>query len=267
MGQTAAPHQLAPRLVVVRLLQCLGGVDHHRPQDGFCDAVGDLIGTGVDAEIALHGVQHHIRRPAGGLVGGEGVGQGGIQDGKGGTVEGGVAAPLAVGGFVGQDRRVAGLAARRGDGEHAAHGQSCGDGTHLGKIVPDGTAAGQADGHRLAGVQHAGAAHAQKKVNALAGIGVRQLLGFGQTGVGLDAALDEVGQPLLVQRGQYLAQDAVPLDAACAVEHQHPAAACRFDRLACLGDGVRAKQDPCGQMKLKCVHGGTTFRAKSSISE
>ena len=198
VGQAAAPHQLAPRLVVVRLFQCLGGVDHHRPQDGFRDAVGDLVGTGVDAKIALHGVQHHIRRPAGGLIGGEGVGQRGVQDGKGGTVEGGVAAPLAVGGFVGQDRRVAGLAARRGDGEHAAHGQSAGDGAQLAKVVPDGAAAGQTDGHRLAGVQHTGAAHPQKKVNALAGIGVRQLLGFGQTGIGLDADLYTVGDFLPV---------------------------------------------------------------------
>ena len=198
VGQAAAPHQLAPCLVVVRLFQRLRGVGDHRAQKGFCNAVGDLVGTGVDAKIALHGVQHHIRCPTGSLVGGEGVGEGGVQDGKSGTVEGGVAAPLAVSSLVGQNRRVAGLAARCGDGEHAAYRQGAGDGAHLAKVVPDGTAAGQADGHRLAGVQHAGAAYPQQEVDALAGIGVRQRLGFGQAGVGLDAALYTVGDLLPV---------------------------------------------------------------------
>ena len=55
-----------------------------------------------------------------------------------------------------------------------------------------------ADGHRLAGVQHAGAAYPQQEVDALAGIGVRQRLGFGQAGVGLDAALYTVGDLLPV---------------------------------------------------------------------
>lgn len=58
--------------------------------------------------------------------------------------------------------------------------------------------ASQADGHRLAGVQHAGAAHPQQEIDALAGVGVRQLLGFGQTGIGLDAALYTVGDLLPV---------------------------------------------------------------------
>ena len=254
VGQAARPQDFTHGLLVLRVLEDLETVVNDHPQQCLGQFVGELV-IHVRVEIPVQGVHHNICHTAAQLERRQAGGQLGVQDGKGRAVQLGVKAPLHAAVAVGEHRRVAGLAAGSGDGQHRAHGHGL---LQIGRfqpdVVPDVQAGiGRAVGHGLGRVDDAAAAHGQNEVG-LHGQGLLYALSCqGHSGVGLDAAQGFHRQAVVPQSFTDPVQQAGTDGAAAAVDHQNPAAAV-FSHILCrLQVGVRAEHHFGGHLIRKAM--------------
>ena len=206
-------------------------------------------------KIALHGVHENIHAAAGGLKGRQREGQLWIHDGKGRTGHVRFKTALESVFFVGHHCGAAHFAASGGDGDHAADGQA-GIGLALGHIVvPHVALVGSAVGNGLGRVDHAAAANSQNKIHALAARQLDALADQRKPGIGNHAAQGDIGQPLPIQRGLDPVHKARTQGALPAVVDQYLAAFAGLDQTAALLLCIFAKDDLCGRVVDKIVHG------------
>ena len=175
----------------------------------------------VLCEIALHRVHHHVGHAGGRLVGRQGERAAGVHDGKLRAREVVRVAELHVAVLVGDDRRLAHLAAGGGDGQHTGHGQ------HLrrrgfAKIeVPDVALVGYAVADALGRVDDAAATDGEQEVDALLAAQLDTLLSQRQTRIGHHAAERNVLYPTLAEQRTDLIEQPRLQGTLSAVMHQH----------------------------------------------
>ena len=230
--QHTGPHEVRPGGVVVGLGNGLGRGGQNGLEQGVAQPVGEIHVRGV-GEVAFADVGDHVRRAAGGLIGRQGAGIAGVEDGELGPDHVGLgAAPLEVAFLQGNDAAVAALTAGGGDGQHGAHGQGALNLGLAGEEVPEVPVIGHAEADGLGGIDDGAAAHGQEEVHILPAADLDALVDLAAAGVGLNAGELEVGNALGLQRGGHGVIGAVALDGAAAVNQQHPAAAEAFDESA-----------------------------------
>lgn len=251
--EATRPHDLGARVVVL-------GVAQGRPgalDDGAHEPLGQRIGQGgvrLAGEVALHGVHEDVGRPAGGLVGRQGVGQLRVHHRKAAAAQIAVAAALEPALLVGEHRRVAHLAARRRKGEHRAD-RSAGLGDRLlGVEVPDVPVVAQSVADRLGRVDHAAAAHRKQEVDPFAPAELDPLIDLGHPGVGHHPAEQDVFHPRLSQGLADPIQQPRALDAAAAIVDQRFFGALRLDELPGLQLSPFAEDHPGGGVIRKVFH-------------
>ena len=221
-GPGSVPHQVGPGLIVVRGLDGFGAVLDAGAEDGLRQALRQVVVLN-GAEIVLEGVGHNVRRARGGLGGGEGIGVGGVQNGHGGVAAGPGEGLLLVGFRVGNDGDIVHLGAGGRHGQHGEDGQGPLRRQLLAGEVPGVPVVEGPGGHALGAVDNAAASQGQHAVQPLLPAEAHALPHRGDAGIGLHAGelgpLDIVGLQLRDGR----VEDAVALDAAPAVDDQHPA--------------------------------------------
>ena len=253
MRQRTGPHDVGTGLVILGVLQGALGHDHNGTQQSLGNAVGQHHVSAV-GEVALQGVGHDVHTAAGGLVGGQGVGQLGVQDGELGAGNVVVDGALLAGLLLGDNAGVGHLAAGCGQSDHAGNGGAGSGDDLLADDVPHIAVIAQAVADGLAGVDDAAAANAQQEVNVLLLAQLDALIDLGQAGVGHNAAQLHVADTGLVQRLQHLVQQTAAHHAAAAVVDQHLGGAVGLAQLAGAGLGVLTKDDFCGGVVLKINH-------------
>ena len=187
VGKTAAPHDLGAVAVVFRGLQDCENALLHRAQQGF----GDRVGEGhivIVREIALHRVHHDVRDTGSRLVRRQGKGTAGVHDGEFGTAEVVGVTDLVVAVLVGDDARIAHLAAGGRDGQHAGDRQAGFRFRLAGIDVPHFAVERHAIGDCLQGIDDAAAADGQQEIDALAAAQFDALVDLGQARIGHDTA-------------------------------------------------------------------------------
>ena len=225
MGQHPRPHQIRPGGVVVGVGDGLGGRVQHGLQKGLAQPVrqGHVRGVG---EIPLHDVGHHVHGAAGGLVGGQGAGESGVQHRELGADHVCLgAAPLEIPLLLGDDAAVRALAAGGGDGQHHTYGQRLLNFGFAGEEVPEVPAVQRAEADGLGGVDDAAAAHRQQEVHPGLPDQVDALVDLAAAGIGVDAGELGEGDARLVQGGGHGVIGAVAVDGAAAGDQQHPGTA------------------------------------------
>ena len=221
-GPGGAPHEVGPGLVVVGSLQGLGAVVDAGLQNGLRHAVRQIGGLN-GAEIVLKGMGHDVRRAGRRLGSRQRAGVGGVQDGHGGQAGGGTEGQLFVGVHVGDDGDVVHLGAGGGHGQHRENGQGLLRHGLAGGEIPGVAVIAGAGGNGLGAVNDAAAAQGQHAVQPVLAAQLHALADGGDTGVGLHAAQLDPFDAVLLQLGRCAVIHAVALDAAAAVDHQHPA--------------------------------------------
>ena len=199
-------------------------------------------------------MHHNVRRAAGRLVGGQGVGQLGVHHRELAPAQVAVVPPLDAALLLGDNAGIAHLAACRGDGQHRAQG-----GAGLGGVlpvvqVPHVKVVGQAVANGLGGVDHAAAAHRQQEVHALLLAQFNALVHQREPGIGLHPAQRHVGDARRVQRGVHPVQQAAFLGALPAKVNQHFRGALLLAQLANLVFHTFAKDHLGGGLEHKIVH-------------
>ena len=251
----ARPHEFAHCIVVLAADEETA----HGLHDGQEELRGDAVGEDVrllDArEVALHRVHHDIRRARRDLLARQGKGELGVHKGDDGTVQPGIQPNLAPRILVREHRRVACLAARRGDCEDAAERHGLRQLFLARPDVPDiNRGIGNAVCDRLCRVNDAAAADAEDEVHICRNPLADRLAHEGDARIRTDAADHEEGKPrrreiLLDAREQPCA-----LRAAAPVEDEHAA---RPERAQFFGDRIlRAPPEDNlgGAVKGKALH-------------
>ena len=221
-GPGGAPHEVGPGLVVVGGGQGLGAVVDTGLQNGLGHAVGQVGGL-HGAEIVFKGMGHDVRRAGRRLGGGQGAGIGGVQNGHGGQAGGGAEGQLFIGVHVGDDCDIVHLGAGGGHGQHREDGQGLLRHGLAGGEVPGVAIIAGAGGDGLGAVDDAAAAQSQHAVQTVLTAQLHALADGGDAGIGLHAAQLDPFDVVLLQLGHGAVIHAVALDAASAVDHQHPA--------------------------------------------
>ena len=252
-GEGAGPHDVGPCHVVRGVLQGGPGGGDHRPHQGLCQGVGDALGVGL-GEVELPDVAEGVHDAVDHLVLGQGVGQGGVQDGKNRVGQVGVIAVLLPGGPVGDHRGPVHLTAGGGDGQDGAQG----DGV-LGLLpvheegLPEVPVGPGTHGDGLGAVDDAAAAYGQDEVDAVGLAQVDALVDLFGPGVGHDPSQLHHVLAGLCQGSQDTVIEAAGLDAAPAVDQQdllpYP---CQLLRQ--LGHGLLAEVDSDGVIKSEIIH-------------
>ena len=259
VGQHAGPHEVCTGGVVVRVGNGPGSGVYHGAHESLAQTVrqGHVGGVG---EVALTDVGQHVHSAAGGLIGGQGAGVAGVEDGELGAD--GVAlgaAPLEIACLLGDDAAVAALAAGGRDGQHRAHGEGGGDGSLAGEEVPEVPVVAHAHADGLGGIDDAAAAQGQQEVHALLAAKLDALIHLAAAGVGLDAGQLHIRQLCLGQGGGDGVIGAVFLHGAAAVDQQHLAAAEAAHQCAGVFLLPVAEGKEGGSIEGKVIHGCTSF--------
>ena len=225
---------------------------HHREHDALEQAVGglDVLGRG---EVALEGVGDDVGHAAGGLEGGQTLGQDGVHDRELRADAVGLRGGLLEGGLVGDDRVGGALAAGGGQGQHDADGQG-GLGRFAGEEVPEVPVVGHAHGDGLGGVDDAAAADGDHEIDLLLTRELDALIDQPAAGVGLDAAELDGAQALGEDGVAHAVEQPGLLGGLAAVDEHHAAAAELLDILAGLVLAVAAENEIGGAVEIKVIH-------------
>ena len=255
------PHDVCPRLVVVRIIHDPAALVEHGQQHALQHPVRDLHVRRI-GEVALKGVGHDVRDAAGRLIGGQAFREGRVQHGEAGPEAVGLRAVFLQRFLVGDDGIRGAFAAGGGDGQDGTHGQSLL--RHLpGEKVPEITVIRYADGDGLGGVDDAAATHGQNEVDLLPAAEVNALVHKAAAGIWLYAPQLHGVQVFFLQAGHDPVQQAGAFGRLPAVDHQHPAAAEALDIPAGLRLPVLSEHEVGGAVKIKVPHRNAPLNIRS----
>ena len=185
----------------------------------------------------------------------QGEGQLGIHDGKGRTGHVCFTTAFETVFFVGHNAGAAHFAASCGDCNHAANGQT-GVGLAFGHIkIPHVALVGSAVSYAFGRVDDTAAANGQHKIHTLAAGQLNALADQRKPGVGNHTAQRNEGQPFCLERGFYPVHKARTQGALPAIVDQDLAAVLGLNKPAALLLCIFAKDDFCGRVVDKIVHG------------
>ena len=251
------PHDVGAGLVVVGIFHDASALVHHREHDALKHAVGGLhVFRG--GEIALKGVGDDVRHAAGGLEGGQALGQHRVHDGELRTDAVSLGSCFVQSILVGDDGVGGALAAGGRNGQHYADGQGRLRGFAR-EEVPEVSVVGHAHGDALGGVHDAAAADGQHEVDLLPAGKLDALIHKAAAGVGLDAAELHGAQTLGVKRCFHPVQKTGLLCRLSAVDDHDAAAAELFDVLACVVFTVAAEDKVCRAVEIEIIHFSGSF--------
>ncbi|MPM69521.1 hypothetical protein SDC9_116466 [bioreactor metagenome] len=187
VSQHSRPHEVRPGGVVVRVFKGFGRGGNNSFHQRLAQPVGYVHVLGV-GEVPLDNVGQHVRHAAGGLIGGEGAGIAGVQNGKFGPDHIRFrAAPFQVALLQRDDAAIGPFGPRRRDGQHRAHGQNGFNGMLSGEDVPEVPVVGHAHGNGLCRVDDGAAAQGQQKVAFIPAAELDAFVDLSAAGVGLNA--------------------------------------------------------------------------------
>ena len=166
VGQAARPHNAGAGVVVRRVLHRLLRRVHDRAHQPLGDGVRRLHRL-IPGEVPLHCVRDDVRAAGRRLIRRQREHQLRVHQRELQAAEVAAQAALLAVLLVGDDRGIAHLAARGGDGQHAADGIRRLRRRFLFIEVPHIAVVGEAVSNRLRGIDHAAAADGEQKVNAL----------------------------------------------------------------------------------------------------
>ena len=255
------PHDVRPRLVVVRIIHDSAPLVEHGQQNALQHPVRDLHVRRI-GEIALKGVGHDVRDAAGRLISGQAFREGRVQHGEARPEAVGFRAVLLQRFLVGDDGIRGAFAAGGGNGQDGAHRQSLL--RHLpGEKVPEIAVIGYADGDGLGGIDDAAAAHGQNEVDLFPAAEVDALIDKAAAGIGLHAPQLHGIQVFFLQAGHDPVQQAGAFGGLPAVDHQHPAAAKALDIPAGLRLPVLSEHEVGRAVKIKVPHRNAPLNIRS----
>ena len=138
VGEGTAPHDFGPRIVILGLLQGDFRVAHNIAQQSCGDIVyqSQLLRL-LAGEITLQSVDHDVGTAAGGLVGGQRIGQLRVQQGEFSVAVIGGKSTLEHALVLGNHGGVAHLAAGGSDGQHDADGRAACNFLFASIVIPD----------------------------------------------------------------------------------------------------------------------------------
>ena len=233
---TAAPHELAHRIVVLAADEEAAHALHDDADQLLGNAVGEDVRLLDAREVAFHRVHHDVRRPRCNLLTRQSKGERGVHKGDDGTVQRCVQPALLPRILVREHRRVARLAARRGDREHRAKGHGLCELLLARPDVPDvGTGVCNAVCDRLCRINDAAAADGKNEVDIGGKSLADRLTHERDARIRTHAAHDEERQSLRGQIFLNAREQPRTLRAAAAVEDEHAA---RPERAQFPGDRI-----------------------------
>ena len=203
-------------------------------------------------------MRHDVHRTAGRLERGQGVGVLRVENGKFGVVERRVAAPFAQVAFPGDDAGITHFTARSGDRDDNAQRQDAVVFARAVEQIPWVAIVAGGVGNGLGRVDDAAAAYGQHQLNLLLFAEGRTFLNQSQPGIGLYAGNFPDAAALFVQHLHDLVVKADPLDAATAVDQQHPVAVMAHF-LVQMGKRISAKINFCRNLQRKINHEKAPF--------
>ena len=143
---------------------------------------------------------HHVHGAAGGLIGGQGAGEPGVQHGEFGPYEVRLgAAPFQVAVFLRNHAAVGAFAASGGNSQHRADRQRALNFGLAGEEIPEIAVVGDAHADGFGGVDDAAAANGQQEVHALFPGKGNPFIHLATAGIGLHAPQLAPGNPRFFQ--------------------------------------------------------------------
>ena len=224
-GPSGDPHQVAPGLIVLRVLHCDPAAVEQRAHQALHEVVrGAVI---LPGEILLGDVVHNVVNAGHHLVLGQGIGILGVEDGElGKDLLPEDVADLLLGGVIGDYRAPVHLGTGAHHGQHTAHGnEAVGRLLHADIVfLPGVLVAPGGDGHAL-GIVAAGAApHRQEKVHVVLPGDFAPFIEFFRCGIGHDPGVLKDFFACGLQDGYHLVVNPVFLDGAAPVDQLDPLA-------------------------------------------
>ena len=254
MGETARPHKLGARVVVVRIGKSLFRIRHYGFEQPLAHTVQKLRVFGI-GKIAFHRVHHDVHTAARRLIGGQRAGESRIHNGEaraGAFVIDALFEPAVL---VGDNAGIARFAARGGDRQHCADGGARLRRGLAHEEIPDiKFGIGERVANGLRRVDHAAAADGEKKVRACFFCESDALAHLAEPGVRLHAAEQLVRDALGFERIGAAVKQPRAHGAAAAVNDERMRAAAFADKLAAAAFGVAPENDLRGNAVFKVLH-------------
>ena len=167
--------------------------------------------------------------------------------------------------IVGNDRRIAHLTARGGNGQDTSHRNRRLRRCLLRVEIPHVSVVAQAVANGLAGIDHAAAAHRQQEIHTLGAAKGEALLHLGKPGIRHHAAQLDIADARFLQRGLDRVQQAAALDAAAAVMQQCFRAAELFHHLARAALRIPSEQHLRGRKVAEIIHVPSSLLFSKSV--
>ena len=228
VGEAPRPHELAHRVVIVRVPDRRAALFDRHPQHRLGDLVGQLVAQDR-AEIPVEGVHHDIHHAARHLIDGQRNRELRVHHRKAGPHQIAAEPALLPRLLVGQHRRAARFAARRRNRQYDPHRRAARGGRLPRPELPDVHAGiSQPQRDRLGRVDDASAAHREQEIRPKRPRPFERPARKGKPRIGPDPAERLMGELRRIQAVRHPADQPAFDRAAAPVEHQHPAAALPF---------------------------------------
>ena len=253
MRQRTGPHDLGAGVIIARVFVQDLRIFDHGAQQRFGNGVGQLH-VALGGKVPFHRVHHDVGTAAFGLVVGQGQRQFGVHHRKPRAGDIVIVRAFQRRFFVGDNAAVAGLAARRGNGQHRSHRQA-GPGLALArKQLPDIVFRFcQAIGDRLGRVDGRTAAHRQQEVHAFALADLNAFVHLADVRVGHNAAQQMAGDARRAHRRDNAFHQTAFDNTLASVNHQHFCAVVFLHIGGGLGMRAAAEDDLCRGIESKIV--------------
>ena len=248
----AGPHDIGPRLIIIRIRDYPGSLMDHGHQKAFDDTVCRLHFLRV-CKIPFKQMGHDVRNAGRCLERRQRLSQLRIQDGKSGTESFAGGAPFQHA-ILQRDHRIrTSFTSGGSDGENRADGKGCFHRFPLIK-VPEISIIYRTGGNGFGRIDGTSAAHSQYEIHVLFSAQFNTLIYQAASGIGADASQLHIADILLFQRSFYSVQKTGTHHAAPAVMDQNLAPSKPFHIFACMIFLSASKNKIGRTVECKIIH-------------